>query len=116
MRPDPPLAAGTVTRRDALAAGAALAAATIAPAVPAQAAAVPPSVSSPAARVNYICRWCGGNAVSRDAWASWDAGAQDWVLGATFDYAYCHECDGETTLEAVALTCSEQAADEQPGP
>jgi hypothetical protein len=33
----------------------------------------------------------------------WDAEAQDWVLGAAFDYAYCHDCDEETRLEEVEL-------------
>ena len=44
-----------------------------------------------------------GNHVSRDAWADWDAGEQEWVLGAVFDYGHCHDCDGEASLEGVEL-------------
>ncbi|MCW3838204.1 hypothetical protein ACFQ1E_19125 [Sphingomonas canadensis] len=54
-------------------------------------------------RVTYICRDCGGKTVTRDAWAAWDERTQDWVLGAAFDYAYCHDCENETKLKEVAL-------------
>lgn len=54
--------------------------------------------------VDYICNMCGGNNVTRDAWASWDAQAQDWALGAAFDYAFCHDCEQETKLREVDLT------------
>lgn len=45
--------------------------------------------------------------VTRDAWAAWDGEEQDWVLGAAFDYAYCHDCDGETHLVEVDLETRE---------
>lgn len=48
--------------------------------------------------IEMVCRICGTNHVARDAWASWDTSTQQWVLGAIFDYAHCHECDGETRL------------------
>ena len=38
-----------------------------------------------AERMRIVCSWCGSAHVSRDAWASWDVAAQDWVLGAVFD-------------------------------
>ncbi|HEY0148954.1 MAG TPA: hypothetical protein VGB70_08100 [Allosphingosinicella sp.] len=44
--------------------------------------------------VDYVCAHCGGNSVTRDAWAEWDATAQVWALGAAFDYDFCHNCDG----------------------
>ena len=50
-----------------------------------------------------VCRTCGSRHVSRDAWADWDSANQEWVLGAVFDYAHCHDCDGETNLEEVPL-------------
>lgn len=50
-------------------------------------------------RVSYICKTCGSDNVSRDAWADWDAREQQWVLRCAFDYAHCHDCDGETRLE-----------------
>ena len=58
--------------------------------------------------IDYVCRSCGGNTVTRDAWAEWDAAVQDWVLGAAFDYAYCHDCDGDTKLVEVDLESRER--------
>jgi hypothetical protein len=52
--------------------------------------------------IRMVCHECGCEEVTRDAWAEWDAGAQEWVLGAVFDYAYCHKCDHSTHIEAVA--------------
>ena len=60
-------------------------------------------------KVDYVCNVCGGNDVSRDAWADWDAATQHWVLGAVFDYAHCHDCDGETRLEEVELPAGSSA-------
>lgn len=49
--------------------------------------------------MNYpTCSECGSGGVKVDAFAVWDIGLQDWVLDATFDAAYCEECDGETSL------------------
>jgi hypothetical protein len=48
---------------------------------------------------------CGGNTVTRDAWAEWDIDTQEWILGAAYDYAFCHGCQQETRLEEI-----EQAA------
>jgi hypothetical protein len=56
---------------------------------------------------DYICSQCAGNTVTRDAWAEWNAQAQDWVLGAAFDYAFCHDCEGETKLVEVDLETRE---------
>jgi hypothetical protein len=53
--------------------------------------------------VDYFCGTCGGRKVTRDAWAEWDVEEQEWVLGAAFDYAYCHDCDGETRLEEIEI-------------
>jgi hypothetical protein len=41
---------------------------------------------------------CGSVNVLRDAWATWDAQAGDWVLSSVFDHAFCADCDAETTL------------------
>ena len=54
-------------------------------------------------RIAFICNVCRSDDVSRDAWADWDTGAQQWVLRCAFDYAHCHRCDGETRLTAVEL-------------
>ncbi|HEX6374949.1 MAG TPA: hypothetical protein VFZ91_04435 [Allosphingosinicella sp.] len=61
--------------------------------------------------VDYVCEECGGNSISRDAWANWDAAAQDWGLGAVFDYAFCHDCQAETELVEVDLATREPTGD-----
>jgi hypothetical protein len=53
--------------------------------------------------VTYICSTCDGETVTRDAWAEWDVEAQDWVLGAAFDDAFCHDCEAETRLVEVVI-------------
>lgn len=57
-------------------------------------------------RIAIVCRTCGSENVSRDAWADWDAQRQEWVLGAVFDYAHCHDCGGETSLNEAPLVKS----------
>ena len=56
----------------------------------------------------YVCETCRGTNVHRDAWADWDPKTQAWELGdATFDYAICDDCDGETHLdEAEGEACA----------
>ena len=54
-------------------------------------------------KIDIICGTCGGNKVSRDAWANWDTRTQQWALGAVFDYGHCHDCNGESRLEEVPL-------------
>ena len=61
--------------------------------------------------VDYICNMCSGANVTRDAWASWDTAGQDWELGAVFDYAFCHDCEAETSLVERELASD----DDQPG-
>ena len=53
--------------------------------------------------ITFVCQTCGSDVVTRDAWAEWDAAQQRWSLGATFDYAYCHFCEGETRLVEVEI-------------
>jgi len=57
----------------------------------------------PAQRYQFLCNMCGGTTITRDAWAEWDVAAQQWVLGAAFDYAYCHNCEEECRLVDVNL-------------
>ena len=95
-----------VSRRTVLGAGAAATVAAVtgtgaAIDAPVPAVAIPPVRRSPP--IDIVCDECGGTNVSRDAWAEWDATAQDWVLGAVFDYGHCHDCDGESRLEEVPL-------------
>ncbi len=49
--------------------------------------------------IRMVCEGCRSEEVTRDAWAEWDAAAQEWVLGAVFDYAYCHKCQRPTHIE-----------------
>lgn len=58
--------------------------------------------------VTYVCNTCGSDEVSRDAWAEWDTKSQDWVLRVAFDYAHCHRCDDETSLQEVRLSPPEK--------
>lgn len=51
----------------------------------------------------YVCSLCGGIAITRDAWAEWDAVAQQWVLGPMFDFAYCHHCHHQCELRQVDI-------------
>lgn len=50
-----------------------------------------------------LCATCGSTLVTRDAWAEWDVGQQEWVLGAAYDYTFCHACEGETHLVVAEL-------------
>lgn len=61
-------------------------------------------------RVTYVCNTCGRSTVTRDAWAEWDVAAQEWVLGAAYDYAFCHDCQAETHLIEVVLEAASTAA------
>jgi hypothetical protein len=54
-------------------------------------------------KVRMVCEDCGSEEVSRDAWADWNVKTQDWELGAVFDYAYCHRCQGDARIEKGPL-------------
>ena len=54
-------------------------------------------------RFTYVCDACGSDLVTRDAWAEWNVEEQDWVLGAAYDYAFCHKCECECRLMEVEL-------------
>jgi hypothetical protein len=55
------------------------------------------------AKVQMVCGTCGSKLVTRDAWAEWDEDEQDWVLGAAYDYSFCHFCEGETRIQELPL-------------
>lgn len=54
-----------------------------------------------APKLQMVCEECRSELVTRDAWAEWDVETQNWVLGAVYDYAYCHKCEGDTHIEEV---------------
>ena len=56
-----------------------------------------------AADVQICCATCGSQNVKRDAWASWDADIQEWVLEQVFDAGHCDDCDGEASLTEEPL-------------
>ena len=53
-------------------------------------------------KVRMVCADCGSEDITRDAWAEWNVEAQDWQLGAVFDYAYCHRCQSTARIEERA--------------
>jgi len=54
--------------------------------------------------VKMVCRTCGSEKVSSDAYAVWDYVTQEWVLATTFDKGgVCEPCDGETTIDEEPL-------------
>lgn len=68
----------------------------------------------PDKRVTYVCENCGSDIVTLDAWAEWYPEAQEWVLGATFDYTFCHACQEETHLREVPYVPDDDPAVELP--
>ena len=54
-------------------------------------------------KLRMVCGTCGSTLVTRDAWAEWDADEQDWVLGAAYDYSFCHFCEGETRIQELPI-------------
>jgi hypothetical protein len=50
-----------------------------------------------------LCEKCGSPLVTRDAWAEWNEDEQDWVLGAVYDYAFCHTCQADAHIKEVPL-------------
>ena len=53
--------------------------------------------------VRMVCEKCGSELVTRDAWAEWNVDHQQWVLGAAYDYSFCHTCEGETRIMEAPL-------------
>jgi hypothetical protein len=58
-------------------------------------------------KIKYVCNHCGGDNVTRDAWAAWDDDKGDWILSNVFDYAFCLDCEYETNLETKPVTETE---------
>lgn len=47
-----------------------------------------------------VCMNCGSANVFRDAYATWDAAAQDWTLHSVYDNATCENCgDSDARIE-----------------
>ena len=61
------------------------------------------SIDGKVRKVRMVCEKCRSELVTRDAWAEWDVDDQEWVLGAVYDYAYCHECQGDARIEDIAI-------------
>jgi hypothetical protein len=54
-------------------------------------------------KLRMLCEKCGSPLVTRDAWAEWNEDEQDWVLGAVYDYAFCHTCQADAHIKEVPL-------------
>lgn len=61
--------------------------------------------------IDYRCKTCGGNEMAFDATAEWDAAAQDFVVGTTYDTGWCNSetCQGE---ERDAKICDAMTGEE----
>lgn len=57
----------------------------------------------PAPKLIARCKTCHGEDVLLDAWASWSFERQAWVLGHTFDHAFCATCETECQIECVPV-------------
>ena len=62
-----------------------------------------PKSEVPQRQIQMVCDRCGGTDVLRDAWASWSVDAQSWELDSTFQWSFCRECDGETSLSELPV-------------
>lgn len=68
-------------------------------------------VPAPTGPVTQVCSHCGSDDVVNDAVARWDIRTQTWMLSDLYDdHAECCQCEGETTLRAVAITAPLPAA------
>ncbi len=57
-----------------------------------------------AEKIKMVCARCGGENIRKDAYASWDVEAQDWVLHSTYDSNTCEDCgDNDARLEEVPI-------------
>lgn len=55
------------------------------------------------------CPYCGSKEVRRDATSTWDDKAQEWVLLATYDSAWCSDCEEDIkSLKWVPKTLQEE--------
>jgi hypothetical protein len=48
-----------------------------------------------------ICRSCGNDDVTCDAWASWNVIKQEWVLHSTYDDTFCQKCETSQKVDFV---------------
>lgn len=49
--------------------------------------------------MNYQCEKCGSTEVLKDAFAMWDATAQEWVLHSVYDDMVCDHCGSHDIME-----------------
>ncbi|GLQ31431.1 hypothetical protein [Litoribrevibacter albus] len=61
----------------------------------------------PVGAYELTCSKCGGENVVKDAFASWDVNAQEFVLYATYDESYCHDCEESVSLNESVIATSE---------
>jgi hypothetical protein len=52
----------------------------------------------------YVCRDCGSEDVSADAWADFNPVTGNYELRSEFDQEFCHTCEGECRTNEVEIT------------
>jgi hypothetical protein len=58
--------------------------------------------------ITYRCPHCRGDNVGYEATSDWCVDSQSWVLGSTYDHAWCNDC-GDIKLVEHPLTRTEVA-------
>jgi len=69
------------------------------PALAADSAVVDNRIKSDADHDMPCCGTCRSQDVVRDAWAAWNAAAQEWVIDNVFDDAFCKACEETIKIE-----------------
>lgn len=54
--------------------------------------------------VTYVCRTCGSEDVSQDAWADWNPATSQMELRSSFDDSHCHQCEESTKTDELKIT------------
>lgn len=63
----------------------------------------------PKGACELTCPQCGGDNVVKDAFASWDVNAQEFVLHSTYDESYCQDCDESVSPSESPLGTDEES-------
>ncbi len=56
------------------------------------------------AKICIVCETCGSFDIRRDAWAAYNEDTQQWELDATYDDAFCIDCDAACDLLEIEET------------
>lgn len=60
-------------------------------------------------KIKFVCRYCGSDNVSVDAYVDWNPEKQEWSdIRAVYESATCHECGDSCKLKEVPYADSAQ--------